>query len=130
LTLPAEPDRLLSAIGVSVLAIDLALFVSAINRRFDSMSERNEHNARATERAPSDAARNRATCAKQLALLSRIESGTVRVGIIGLGYVGLPLARAFAEHGIAVLGFDLDAVKVAKLERGQSYIDVTDKSPE
>jgi len=86
------------------------------------MSERNEHNVRATERAPSDAARSRATCAQQLALLSRIESGTVRVGIIGLGYVGLPLARAFAEHGIAVLGFDLDAVKVAKLERGQSYI--------
>ena len=43
-------------------------------------------------------------------------------GIIGLGYVGLPLARAFAERGIAVLGFDVDPVKVAKLERGQSYI--------
>src|SRR5271165_7391518 len=55
-------------------------------------------------------------------LLSKIESGTVRVGIIGLGYVGLPLARAFAEHGIAVLGFDLDAVKVSRLESGQSYI--------
>ncbi len=55
-------------------------------------------------------------------LLSKIESGTVRVGIIGLGYVGLPLARAFAERGIAVLGFDVDPVKVAKLEEGQSYI--------
>ena len=55
-------------------------------------------------------------------LLSKIESGTVRVGIIGLGYVGLPLARAFAERGIAVLGFDVDPVKVAKLEKGQSYI--------
>ncbi len=55
-------------------------------------------------------------------LLSKIESGTVRVGIIGLGYVGLPLARAFAERGIAVLGFDVDPVKVAKLKEGQSYI--------
>jgi UDP-N-acetyl-D-glucosamine dehydrogenase len=56
------------------------------------------------------------------ALLSKIESGTVRVGIIGLGYVGLPLARAFTERGIAVVGFDVDPVKVAKLEQGQSYI--------
>ena len=55
-------------------------------------------------------------------LLSKIESGTVRVGIIGLGYVGLPLARAFADRGIAVLGFDVDPAKVAKLERGESYI--------
>ena len=55
-------------------------------------------------------------------LLSKIESGTVRVGIIGLGYVGLPLARAFAEREIAVLGFDVDPAKVAKLESGQSYI--------
>ncbi len=55
-------------------------------------------------------------------LLSKIRSGTVRVGIIGLGYVGLPLARAFAERGIAVLGFDVDPVKVDKLQRGQSYI--------
>jgi len=56
------------------------------------------------------------------ALLSRIESASVRVGIIGLGYVGLPLARAFAEKGIAVLGFDVDPLKVAKLQSGQSYI--------
>lgn len=55
-------------------------------------------------------------------LLAKIESGTVRVGIVGLGYVGLPLARAFADRGIAVLGFDVDPVKVAKLERGESYI--------
>ena len=55
-------------------------------------------------------------------LLSKIESGTVRVGIIGLGYVGLPLARAFSDRGIAVLGFDVDPLKVVKLERGQSYI--------
>ena len=53
------------------------------------------------------------------ALLARIESAAVRVGIIGLGYVGLPLARAFSDHGIAVLGFDVDPIKVDRLERGR-----------
>src|SRR5690349_7067963 len=55
-------------------------------------------------------------------LLSRIESAEVRVGIIGLGYVGLPLARAFCDRGIAVLGFDVDPVKIERLLRGDSYI--------
>jgi len=58
----------------------------------------------------------------QAALRARIDSGDVRVGIIGLGYVGLPLARAFTDRGIDVLGFDVDAAKVAKLQRGESYI--------
>lgn len=44
------------------------------------------------------------------------------VGIIGLGYVGLPLARAFVDAGIRVIGFDTDPVKVSKLEAGESYI--------
>jgi UDP-N-acetyl-D-glucosamine dehydrogenase len=56
-------------------------------------------------------------------LLAKLETGTARVGIIGLGYVGLPLARAFVERGIAVLGFDVDPHKVARLERGESYIE-------
>jgi UDP-N-acetyl-D-glucosamine dehydrogenase len=56
------------------------------------------------------------------ALLKRIEAGDVRVGIIGLGYVGLPLARAFCDCGIAVLGFDVDPAKVGRLQRGESYI--------
>jgi UDP-N-acetyl-D-glucosamine dehydrogenase len=55
-------------------------------------------------------------------LLRRIEAGDVRVGIIGLGYVGLPLARAFCDRGIAVLGFDVDPSKIERLERGESYI--------
>jgi len=46
----------------------------------------------------------------------------LRVGIIGCGYVGLPLALRFAEAGHRVLGFDTDPVKVEKLNRGQSYI--------
>jgi len=55
-------------------------------------------------------------------LLAAIEARTARVGIIGLGYVGLPLARAFGEAGYPVLGFDTDPAKVARLDRGESYI--------
>ncbi len=55
-------------------------------------------------------------------LLKKIDSSDVKVGVIGLGYVGLPLARAFGERGIAVLGFDVDASKVEKIARGESYI--------
>jgi UDP-N-acetyl-D-glucosamine dehydrogenase len=43
-------------------------------------------------------------------------------GIIGLGYVGLPLAAAFAEAGVPVLGFDIDAAKADRLSAGESYI--------
>ena len=46
----------------------------------------------------------------------------LRVGIIGCGYVGLPLGLRFAEAGHRVTGFDTDADKVEKLNRGQSYI--------
>lgn len=46
----------------------------------------------------------------------------LRVGIIGCGYVGLPLALRFAEAGHRVTGFDTDPQKVDKLNRGQSYI--------
>lgn len=55
-------------------------------------------------------------------LLARIESRSCRVGIIGLGYVGLPLARVFAQAGVNVLGFDVDTAKVDKLNAGLSYI--------
>ena len=55
-------------------------------------------------------------------LLARIRSKTATVGIIGLGYVGLPLARAFSRAGFRVLGFDIDPGKVANLNAGKSYI--------
>jgi UDP-N-acetyl-D-glucosamine dehydrogenase len=55
-------------------------------------------------------------------LFSRIEERTARVAVVGLGYVGLPLAETFAWGGYPVLGFDIDADKVAKLNRGESYI--------
>jgi UDP-N-acetyl-D-glucosamine dehydrogenase len=60
------------------------------------------------------------TLAEELA--SRIELRTARVAVVGLGYVGLPLAETFAWAGYPVLGFDIDADKVAKLRRGESYI--------
>jgi UDP-N-acetyl-D-glucosamine dehydrogenase len=55
-------------------------------------------------------------------LRERIQKKTCRVGILGLGYVGLPLAHAFGRGGFAVLGFDVDSAKVERLQRGESYI--------
>ena len=49
-----------------------------------------------------------------------------RVGVIGLGYVGLPLGLAFADSGFPVLGFDVDPLKVEALAAGRSYIEHLD----
>ena len=49
-------------------------------------------------------------------------SGKKKMAVIGLGYVGLPLMLNFTDKGFAVLGFDIDAAKVEKLNRGESYI--------
>ena len=46
----------------------------------------------------------------------------MKIGIIGLGYVGLPLSIVFANAGIEVLGFDVDSNKVDRLNKGESYI--------
>ena len=51
-----------------------------------------------------------------------IADRTATVGILGLGYVGLPLACVFAEAGFPVIGFDIDQAKVESLRRGESYI--------
>jgi UDP-N-acetyl-D-glucosamine dehydrogenase len=55
-------------------------------------------------------------------LIDKIHSKTVVVGIIGLGYVGLPLALEFAKKGIKTIGFDTDKSKFPLLMNGQSYI--------
>ena len=55
-------------------------------------------------------------------LLSKISSNTETVGIIGLGYVGLPLAVCFAEAGVKVIGFDKSQAKVDKINKGENYI--------
>ena len=56
-------------------------------------------------------------------LMSKIKNKQALVGIIGLGYVGLPLVLRFCQVGFKVLGFDTDAGKVAMLNRGESYIE-------
>lgn len=54
--------------------------------------------------------------------LKKIETGDVVVGIVGLGYVGLPLAQAFCSAGIDVIGFDVDSRKISLLSEEKSYI--------
>ena len=51
-----------------------------------------------------------------------IHAKRINVGIVGMGYVGLPLARAFANRDIRVIGFDIDPSKVDQLNAGNSYI--------
>ena len=60
--------------------------------------------------------------------LRRIDAHDVHIGIIGQGYVGLPLALTFVERGFRVLGFDVDAEKVAALNRGECYIRHVDRA--
>jgi UDP-N-acetyl-D-glucosamine dehydrogenase len=54
--------------------------------------------------------------------LEAIRNRWARVGIVGMGYVGLPLMRTFCSAGFSCLGFDIDASKVEKLNAGKSYI--------
>src|SRR5258707_8960678 len=58
----------------------------------------------------------------QRALEEKIRNRKARVGIVGLGYVGLPLAVEFAKAGFEVTGIDLSESKVAKVNAGESYI--------
>lgn len=55
-------------------------------------------------------------------LLDKLHTKTARVGVVGLGYVGLPLAVEFAHAGFEVLGLDVDHRKIDKLNAGESYI--------
>jgi UDP-N-acetyl-D-glucosamine dehydrogenase len=63
------------------------------------------------------------TSAHAVSLLDSIRARRVRAGVIGLGYVGLPLAVEFAKAGYRTTGIDLDAVKVGAIMDGRSYID-------
>src|SRR5215211_5088759 len=66
----------------------------------------------------------RTTTANPLAerLAKRLHQKTARVAVVGLGYVGLPLAETFAWGGFPVIGFDIDASKIQRLRKGESYI--------
>ncbi len=56
-------------------------------------------------------------------LKAKIESKTAHIGIIGLGYVGLPLAVELAREGFSVTGFDISQDRVNQLNRGESYVE-------
>src|SRR6266849_3983577 len=60
------------------------------------------------------------------ALAEKIKSHTARVGIVGLGYVGLPLAVEMARVGFTVTGIDVDTTKIASLAGGRSYVEDVD----
>jgi UDP-N-acetyl-D-glucosamine dehydrogenase len=55
-------------------------------------------------------------------LLQRLQQRHAQVGVVGLGYVGLPLAVEFGRGGLTTTGIDLDARKIAAIQRGESYI--------
>jgi len=55
-------------------------------------------------------------------LIEKIQNKSANIGIIGLGYVGLPLCLEFANKGFNVLGFDVDENKIKNLMMGESYI--------
>src|SRR6185295_19300257 len=57
-----------------------------------------------------------------VALQQAIDKKTAVVGVVGLGYVGLPLIRAFVAAGFRTMGFDVDTTKVERLVAGKSYI--------
>jgi UDP-N-acetyl-D-glucosamine dehydrogenase len=54
--------------------------------------------------------------------IDRIRTKEITVGIVGLGYVGFPLALVFAEAGVTVIGFDIDETKISAIAEGRSYI--------
>ena len=53
---------------------------------------------------------------------TKIEKKDFKVGVIGLGYVGLPLTLTFCEKGLKVIGFDINEEFLNKLRKGESYI--------
>lgn len=64
-----------------------------------------------------------ALTAEHVALQNKIETRQARIGVLGLGYVGLPLAVEFAHAGFFVEGFEVDPARIRKLLSGNSYID-------
>src|SRR5687768_6313763 len=72
--------------------------------------------------APESSTLNTSAASKD-ALIRKLQDRTARIGVVGLGYVGLPLVLRFAEVGYKVTGFDIDESKVARLGRGESYIE-------
>ena len=57
-----------------------------------------------------------------MTLLKKIENKQAIIGVIGLGYVGLPLALRFCKEEFRVIGFDTDPIKIETIRSGRSYI--------
>lgn len=55
-------------------------------------------------------------------LLKKLNDGSALIGVVGLGYVGIPLALRYADVGYKVIGFDIDPIKAEKIHAGQTYI--------
>jgi len=55
-------------------------------------------------------------------LIAKIRSKEAVIGVVGLGYIGLPLMQEFSKNGLPVIGFDIDPVKIEALSKGKSYI--------
>ena len=55
-------------------------------------------------------------------IISKIKKKKIIIGIVGMGYVGLPLAKSFVKKNIITYGFDIDRNKINKLKKGISYI--------
>ena len=56
-------------------------------------------------------------------LISKLRSKKARIGVIGLGYVGLPLAILFAKRGFKIFGFDIDKHKINRIKNKKTYIE-------
>jgi UDP-N-acetyl-D-glucosamine dehydrogenase len=65
---------------------------------------------------------HRSTTLAPSSFRERLERREARIGIVGLGYAGLPLALAFAEAGFDVVGIDLNAERVRAVRDGRSYL--------
>lgn len=61
-------------------------------------------------------------------LFTAIANRSARVGVIGLGYVGLPLSITVANSGFSVVGFDIDPGKISMVDDGKSYIEAVSDS--
>lgn len=66
---------------------------------------------------------------KKRELIDKVAARRAKVGVVGLGYVGLPLSMAFGEAGFSVLGLDIDARKVESIGRGECYFRHLDGAP-
>lgn len=75
------------------------------------------------EKSTSEGKRTKLQETSAAALGAAIEQKTAKIGVIGLGYVGLPLIRTFIAAGFENLGFDVDKSKVESLLAGRSYIE-------